>query len=302
MKCYNCQTSLPDDARFCRVCGAPVTAFAPPEGFEIDPVSLRYFRNDGVIANTQYTTWFDPDTGEYEQSGVPIEPPPAEPEPTPVIVPVPEPIPAPESISVPEPTPEPIPESVPVPKSIPMQPHVNIPPGFVLDPSSGLYYTPTPGTDPVTGAAGTWYTWFYPDTGEYKQSFNPAAKPVQTRSTAPAGASKPGDGSKGLTLLLILLPIIGLLGGAAFAFIQAGGFALFERGGSEIPPGIEIVTVAEADLPVLMPVTDSSNQPSPDPTDNDADTQPPSSPIPFDIPDEPAEEAERAEAEEAAGS
>ncbi len=286
MICHNCQTSLPDEARFCRVCGEPVTAFAPPEGFEIDPVSLRYFRNDGVIANAQYTTWFDPDTGQYEQSSTPVEPPPAEPEP---FVPEPEPIPEP------EPEPEHVPEPVPPP--------VNIP--FTLDPSSGLYYTATPGTDPATGAAGHWYTWFYPETGEFKQAFSPdpaaAAQPKQTKVFG--GVSKPGG--KGIMLLLILLPVIGLLGGGVFAFIQAGGFALFNRGEREIPPGIEIVTVD--DIPMFTPVTDSSGAPGTDdpiqpplaPTDSDPTPSTPPSPI-IPSPEEPAIPEQPAEQEQEA--
>jgi len=53
------------------------------------------------------------------------------------------------------------------------QAQINIPEGFIFDHSNGLYYQAIPGTDPATGVSGSYVTWFYPQTGEYKQQFYP---------------------------------------------------------------------------------------------------------------------------------
>ncbi|MCL2602905.1 MAG: hypothetical protein FWD90_00330 [Defluviitaleaceae bacterium] len=58
-----------------------------------------------------------------------------------------------------------------VTKPVPPSP---APEGFFLDPNSGQYYKAMPGKNPATGEQGIWYTWFYPQTGEYRQQFHPS--------------------------------------------------------------------------------------------------------------------------------
>ena len=149
MICPNCQTSLPDEARFCRKCGGTVTNFAPPEGFEIDPQSLMYCRYDGSDASgaVQYLTWFDPDSGEYRQESRPVH-----------VQPL-----------MHKPPPEP-------PRPPIADPRLSAPTGFTYDPESKMYYIITPGTDPKTGAVGDWYTWYDPVSGKYQQEFHVSAR------------------------------------------------------------------------------------------------------------------------------
>jgi len=140
---------------FCNNCGNTVTVYDPPEGYVLDPESLRYYSSQFDDAGTQWVTWFDANTGEYEQYSYPAEQPALEPE-----------SPSdPEPISEPQPIPEPEPEQP--------APQPNVPDGFVFDTNSGAYYKAMPGNDLATGVAGYWYTWFYPETGEYQQQFYP---------------------------------------------------------------------------------------------------------------------------------
>ena len=123
--------------------------------------------------------------------------------------------------------------------------HYEVPDGFTLDQNSGQYYKETLGRD-KNGAPGTWYTWFYPDIGQYAQEFYPdenaqtvtqyqtdaaqtqransnfAAARNQTehsavRTTVPAEKKKKSP-------LLYFLPVATLVIGAAAAFIVNGGF------------------------------------------------------------------------------
>ncbi|MDR2547125.1 MAG: zinc ribbon domain-containing protein [Lachnospiraceae bacterium] len=55
----------------------------------------------------------------------------------------------------------------------PQPQQMSIPEGFLLDPNTGYYYKAMPGNDPATGISGMWYTWFYPESGEYQQQFYP---------------------------------------------------------------------------------------------------------------------------------
>ena len=47
------------------------------------------------------------------------------------------------------------------------------PEGYTLDINSGLYFHSVEGNDLNTGKYGKWVTWFYPNSGEYKQVFVP---------------------------------------------------------------------------------------------------------------------------------
>jgi hypothetical protein len=51
--------------------------YTPPEGFAYDPPSGRYYRQDGIVNGQQWVTWFDADSGEYEQVQYPAAPQPA---------------------------------------------------------------------------------------------------------------------------------------------------------------------------------------------------------------------------------
>ena len=63
------------------------------------------------------------------------------------------------------------------------------PEGFLLDPSSGLYYNTAMGTDPETGAPVQWVTWFDANSGEYTQVSYPmeqtAPEPQRTSLEKP---------------------------------------------------------------------------------------------------------------------
>jgi hypothetical protein len=136
----NCQHELHDGARFCGGCGETVTVYDPPGGFTLDPDSRRYYRSETLSDGSLLVTWFNASTGEYEEVSYPGE--------------------------QPAPTPAPLPVPSVTQKFAP-------PEGFIFDQNSGLYYKVMPGKDPATGVFGQWYTWFYPDTDEYKQIFYP---------------------------------------------------------------------------------------------------------------------------------
>ncbi|MDR2599467.1 MAG: hypothetical protein LBC73_04240 [Oscillospiraceae bacterium] len=122
---------------------------------------------------------------------------------------------------------------------------------FTLDPSNGLYYMTAMGSNLQTGENGQWITWFYPDSGEFTHNFHPTdstpniVKPVTKKSYA----------------LPIVLPIVALFIGAAIAFFQMGGFALFQ---SETLPDVERITISDADLATLLidgsPFIDDNSQ------------------------------------------
>lgn len=279
MNCPNCNSILPDAARFCDLCGSIVTKYMPPEGFEIDPESLLFYRSDrgndpDTGAPVQWVTWFDPNTGEYRQVSYPVE---AQPEPEALPLPE-EPEPEPEPVSEPVPEPVPVHTIVDEPAQQPEpQPQAPIPEGFTYDSNSGVCYITTPGTDPATGAAGNWYTWFYPSNGEYKQVFYPAEtvpqsprKPDRRKASEPVRriSVKPGSNGKSKTrILLVLLPLFALLGGSAFAFWQAGGLQLFTKpADATIPAGIVIMSPDPANAPVFLPMDNiaSPNGSTPD--------------------------------------
>ena len=112
--------------------GQALFVYAPPESFEFDPHSLRYFRSEIDENNVLWIVWFDAITGEYEEAGFPLEEGSA---------------PAQEQVYDP-------------------------PEGFTLDNESGLYYKAIPGQNAKTKELGSWYTWFNPSTGEYQQQFH----------------------------------------------------------------------------------------------------------------------------------
>lgn len=64
----------------------------------------------------------------------------------------------------------PAPEPEPAPP--PTAPKIDVPDGFILDQGSGLYYKVMHKKDPATGESGQWYTWFYPESGEFRQQFH----------------------------------------------------------------------------------------------------------------------------------
>lgn len=128
------------------------------------------------------------------------------------------------------------------------------PDGFTLDPDSGLFYKLTPGKD-ETGQSGRWITWFYPDTGEYVQDFEPDAptsqfvntaarvEPVQYPAHTPQLANprpvKKAAAKKKLALIHIIMPVAALIVGVLISFIQFGGTGA-DSGGSvaQPPPGV----------------------------------------------------------------
>ena len=154
MFCSSCGTPIPEDSRFCEVCGSLV---------ETDPMP--------VVTHTSV----------YEA----------------VLEPVTEPVPEPASVVKTQMPPE----------------------GFEYDPNSGLYYIITKTPNPETGDHGQWVTWFYPETGEFKQDFTP--DPIQ-----PPGVRKPAEkpAKKGINPLMVMIPVIGLLAGVLIALIQHGVF------------------------------------------------------------------------------
>jgi len=85
------------------------------------------------------------------------------------------------------------------------------PEGFTYDQGSGLYYLNTAAPNPETGETGSWVTWYYPQTGEYKQVFAP--DPIQPAGTAQI---KPKAKVK-LSPLNFIIPLAALLLGVLIA-------------------------------------------------------------------------------------
>ena len=82
----------------------------------------------------------------------------------------------------------------------------SVPDGFTYDSNSGLYYNEITGDDPKTGSTIKVVTWFYPDTGKFKQVVTPAVEemplpaaatvqvaemPLPVAATAPAAEVSP---------------------------------------------------------------------------------------------------------------
>jgi hypothetical protein len=266
MICPICHAPLPDGARFCHECGETVTAYAPPEGFEIDPESLLYLRDDGMDADgTQRSlTWFDPDTGEYRQESLPVTayaPPEGfELDPESLLYLRDDGLDADgtqRSLTWFDPdTGEYRQENRTVTKYAP-------PEGFELDPESRLYLR-----DDGTDESGTQHrlTWFDPDTGEYRQESRPiqtARRPVPAPPPPPLPGTAPGQSpqpirdntppgyespkrrvptreKKKISILLVILPLIILLGGGVFALARLGLLPFGESNEvAAIPEGIE---------------------------------------------------------------
>ncbi len=224
MNCPNCHNHLPDEARFCNLCGAVVTKYSAPEGFQIDPSSGFYYQsqtwNDPNSGKpVQWVTWFDPQSGEYQQVSYPAEEPGTQPEQKPAekeeTEPTPEPMAEPEVAVVPEPedvlafAPQPEPEPVLV-----QQPAIQIPKDFIYDPASGVYYKAELGVDPATAASGTWYTYFYPATGDLQKIFyaQPETSTVKPRKTADkttvASQSKTAKPRRKNTVIIVVLILL----------------------------------------------------------------------------------------------
>jgi hypothetical protein len=72
-----------------------------------------------------------------------------------------------------------------------MQQNYSPPEGFEFDPSSGLYYNSTMGSDPETGKAVQWVTWFNASSGEYTQNSYPVEQPQPEPVSAPAPVPEP---------------------------------------------------------------------------------------------------------------
>jgi len=213
---------MPDDALICDYCGEAAAVFAPPEGFVLDPNSLRYYQSEFDDNGTQWVTWFDAGTGQYEQFSYPatnsefgirnseLE----------------------ETVTLPEPESEP--ELVLVPEvetKADSQPQ--IPVGFTHDPGSGLYYKTTPGDNPDTGESGQWTTWFYPQSGDYQRTFF-ASEPIPVSFEA-----DPPSSGKNKKLLMILIPAIAIVIGLGIAFFFFDGFGLFGSSEPEETPDAE---------------------------------------------------------------
>jgi len=131
------------------------------------------------------------------------------------------------------------------------QSNSSIPPGFTYDQNSGLYYLVTPGYD-ESGVHGNWATWYYPTTGEYVQSFEPAPNAHVQNQAGVAGynqavgynqtagynqaagynqpvginqqAAAPVAKKKKMSPVHIIIPIVGILLGILLAFQQYRGF------------------------------------------------------------------------------
>jgi len=161
--CPYCNAMIPDESVLCGVCGERVTVYTPPEGFEFDSENQRFYRTELDDDGAKWVTWFDANAGTYEQVSYPAEQTDPEPTPEPEAIEQVAPVSDIESISNSDP------ESAQEPAQ--PQPTLDIPEGFMLDENSGLYYKAMPGKD-ATGAIGKWYTWFYPDTGEFQQQFH----------------------------------------------------------------------------------------------------------------------------------
>jgi len=90
------------------------------------------------------------------------------------------------------------------------------PEGFTYDQNSGLYYIYTDASNPETGETGSWTTWFYPQTGEYKQVFTPdPVQPAVTKSIKP----KTPKAKVKLSPLNFIIPVAGLIIGVLIALI-----------------------------------------------------------------------------------
>lgn len=102
------------------------------------------------------------------------------------------------------------------------------PDDFQYDPDSGLYYISTNAPNPETGVFGRWITWFYPDTGEFKQVFLPdPSEPDSSRRTRRRAVKrdvKTGAGKNKIPPYMFLLPAAGLVTGVLIAFIRFGDF------------------------------------------------------------------------------
>ncbi|MCL2628757.1 MAG: hypothetical protein FWD44_08720 [Oscillospiraceae bacterium] len=117
--------------------------------------------------------------------------------------------------------------------------------GFTLDPKSGLFYEIKVAPHPDTGQPGQFITWFYPATGEYKQTFTPDApqpasmpqfQQVPQQTTTPAQPMQPlqqaqqfyqpqpiqqyPSEKKGISPFTILMPVVGLIVGVLIAIAQ----------------------------------------------------------------------------------
>lgn len=107
------------------------------------------------------------------------------------------------------------PPAKPVPPPPPPPKRNAVPNGFAHDPSSGHYYKFTPGIKSDTGQSGTFITWFYPDTGDFTQSFTPD---VNATNPAPrymeiARNNQPSAGKKKIkpAILIAIISCVVLL-------------------------------------------------------------------------------------------
>jgi len=162
---------LPEETVFCNACGEGVTVYTPPAGFEYEPDLQLFYRTELADDGVKWITWFDANAGTYEQVSYHDESQAYEQTPEPETIQQAELMPEYEFVTEPEPEPEPEPEHILSWEAAPLQPQIEVPEGFTLDQSSGMYYKAMPGRD-STGAMGQWYTWFYPDTGEFQQQFH----------------------------------------------------------------------------------------------------------------------------------
>ena len=139
------------------------------------------------------------------------------------------------------------------------------PEGFYLDESCGLYYQIVPGVDQY-GQSGEYVTWFYPNTGEYVQSFNlapqpvsltiPSAPPVMQQMRPPGREDYP---KSKVPIWMIVIPIVSFVLCATLAFFMYGGSddVVEEQEATIQVPEVQVDEVVQATpSPIPTPIPD----------------------------------------------
>jgi len=95
---------MPEGSLFCINCSAKMATYDAPEGFVLDPQSKRYYRSDYDGDGVRWVTWFDANTGLYEEVSYPPDPniPKAPPPPPPSRVVAPQPLLTPQPLHHPD--------------------------------------------------------------------------------------------------------------------------------------------------------------------------------------------------------